>query len=123
MADVDGYSLESVLRGLNTYLESMLPGGHFSALAIFFIFDLAIIILLFAMIFPYLSDVKIGWRDVWLGAALTAVLFAIGKFILGIYLGSGAAGSAYGAASSLITLLLWIVGPISRLLRASASFH
>ena len=77
-------------------------------MAIFFIFDLAIVILLFAMIFRYLPDVKIGWRDVWLGAALTAVLFAIGKFILGIYLGSGTAGSAYGAASSLITLLLWI---------------
>jgi membrane protein len=101
-------TVESVLRGLNTYLESMLPGGHFLALAIFFIFDLAIVILLFAMIFRYLPDVKIGWRDVWLGAALTAVLFAIGKFILGLYLGSGAAGSAYGAASSLITLLLWI---------------
>jgi membrane protein len=101
-------SLESVLRGLNTYLESMLLGGHFLALAIFFIFDLAVIILLFAMIFRYLPDVKIGWRDVWFGAALTAILFAIGKFILGIYLGSGAAGSAYGAASSLITLLLWI---------------
>jgi membrane protein len=101
-------TVESVLRGLNTYLESMLLGGHFLALAIFFIFDLAVIILLFAMIFRYLPDVKIGWRDVWLGAALTAILFAIGKFILGIYLGSGAAGSAYGAASSLITLLLWI---------------
>src|SRR6266404_4403715 len=101
-------TVESVLRGLNTYLESMLPGGHFLALAIFFVFDLTVIILLFAMIFRYLPDVKIGWRDVWLGAALTAVLFAIGKLILGLYLGSGAAGSAYGAASSLITLLLWI---------------
>jgi membrane protein len=101
-------TVESVLRGLNTYLESILPGGHFLALAIFFVFDLIVIILLFAMIFRYLPDVKIGLRDVWLGAALTAVLFAIGKFILGLYLGSGAAGSAYGAASSLITLLLWI---------------
>jgi membrane protein len=101
-------TVESVLRGMDTYLESMLPGGHFLALAIFFLFDLTVIILLFAMIFRYLPDVKIGWRDVWLGAALTAGLFAIGKFILGLYLGSGAAGSAYGAASSLITLLLWI---------------
>ena len=101
-------TVESVLRGLNTYLESILPGGHFLALAIFFAFDLIVIILLFAMIFRYLPDVKIGLRDVWLGAALTAVLFAIGKLILGLYLGSGAAGSAYGAASSLITLLLWI---------------
>jgi membrane protein len=101
-------TVESVLRGLNTFLESMFPGGHFLALAIFFLLDLTVIILLFAMIFRYLPDVKIAWRDVWLGAALTAGLFAIGKFILGLYLGSGAAGSAYGAASSLITLLLWI---------------
>jgi membrane protein len=99
---------ESVLRSLNTYLESILPAGHFLALAIFFFFDLSVIILLFAMIFRYLPDVKISWRDVWLGAALTAALFAIGKFILGLYLGSGSAGSPYGAASSLITLLLWI---------------
>ena len=86
----------------------MLPGGHFLALAVFFVFDLSVILMLFAMIFRYLPDAKIAWRDVWIGAALTAVLFAIGKFVLGLYLGSGAAGSAYGAASSLITLLLWI---------------
>ena len=77
-------------------------------LAVFFVFDLAIILLLFAMIFRYLPDARIAWRDVWVGAALTTVLFAVGKLALGLYLGSGAAGSAYGAASSLITLLLWI---------------
>lgn len=77
-------------------------------LAVFYVFDLAMIVLLFAMIFRYLPDAKIAWRDVWTGAALTAILFVIGKFLLGLYLGSGAAGSAYGAASSLITLLLWI---------------
>jgi membrane protein len=60
------------------------------------------------MLFRYLPDAKIAWRDVWTGAALTAILFVIGKFLLSLYLGSGAAGSAYGAASSLITLLLWI---------------
>jgi membrane protein len=60
------------------------------------------------MIFRFLPDAKIAWRNVWVGATLTAVLFVIGKFFLGLYLGSGAAGSAYGAASSLITLLLWI---------------
>ena len=101
-------TVESVLRAVSTYLQKMLPGGHILALTLFFIFDLAVVIFLFAMIFRYLPDVKIAWRDVWMGASLTAVLFVIGKFILGLYLGSGAAGSAYGAASSLITLLLWI---------------
>lgn len=101
-------TVESLLRGLSGYLKSMLPGGDIVALAVFFAFDLAVIIVLFALIFRYLPDAKIAWRDVWVGAALTAVLFVIGKFVLGLYLGSGAAGSAYGAASSLITLLLWV---------------
>jgi membrane protein len=101
-------TIETVLRATNSYLKSILPGGDIVALVIFFLFDLIVIILLFAMIFRYLPDAKIAWRDVWVGATLTAILFVIGKFLLGIYLGSGAAGSAYGAASSLITLLLWI---------------
>jgi len=77
-------------------------------LTVFLLFDLGIIILLFAMIFRFLPDAKIAWRDVWMGSSLTAILFVMGKFVLGLYLASGAAGSAYGAASSLITLLLWI---------------
>jgi membrane protein len=101
-------TVETVLRGLSDYLKNAMPGGHILALALFLIFDLAVIVLLFAMIFRYLPDAKIAWRDVWVGATMTAVLFALGKFVLGLYLGSGAAGSAYGAASSLITLLLWI---------------
>ena len=78
------------------------------ALAVYLIFDFAVVVLLFAMIFKFLPDVKIQWRDVWIGAVMTAILFGIGKWLLGLYLGSGAAGSAYGAASSLITLLLWV---------------
>jgi membrane protein len=101
-------TVETILRGFSDYLKNVMPGGHILALALFLIFDLAVIILLFAMIFRYLPDAKLAWRDVWVGATLTAILFAVGKFVLGLYLGSGAAGSAYGAASSLITLLLWI---------------
>ena len=101
-------TVETILKGLSGYLRSMLPGGDALALMLFFLFDLVVIVLLFAMIFRFLPDAKIAWRNVWVGATLTAVLFVIGKFFLGLYLGSGAAGSAYGAASSLITLLLWI---------------
>ena len=101
-------TVESLLKALHGYLQSVVPGGHYLALAIFYVFDLGIIILLFAMLFRYLPDVKIAWRDVWMGAGLTAILFVLGKFLLGLYLGSGAAGSAYGAASSLVTLLLWM---------------
>jgi membrane protein len=101
-------TVESVLRGLSTYLQNLLPGGHILALLLFLILDVGVVIALFAMIFRFLPDVKIAWRDVWIGASLTGLLFVLGKFLLGLYLGSGAAGSAYGAASSLITLLLWI---------------
>ena len=101
-------TIETLLKGFSTYLKNVMPGGDIGALALFLIFDLVVVVLLFAMIFRYLPDAKIACRDVWVGATLTAVLFALGKFVLGLYLGSGAAGSAYGAASSLITLLLWI---------------
>ena len=101
-------TVETVLRGFSAYLKNLMPGGDILALTLFLVFDVAVVISLFAMIFRYLPDAKVAWRDVWIGATLTGVLFALGKFVLGLYLGSGAAGSAYGAASSLITLLLWI---------------
>jgi membrane protein len=101
-------AIEALLKGFSHYVQSVLPGGIAVALAVYLIFDFAIVVLLFAMIFKFLPDVKIKWRDVWIGAVITAILFGIGKWLLGFYLGSGAAGSVYGAASSLITLLLWV---------------
>ena len=101
-------TLESLLKGFSHYIQGVLPGGIVIAMAAYWIFDLAVIILLFAIIFKFLPDAKIQWRDVWIGAAITAVFFAIGKWALGLYLGSGSAASAYGAASALITLLLWV---------------
>jgi membrane protein len=63
---------------------------------------------IFALIFKVLPDVKLGWREVWIGALATTVLFAVGRWLIGLYLGQGAVGSAYGAAGSLIVLLLWV---------------
>ena len=68
----------------------------------------AIATVLFAAIFRVLPDLKIAWRDVWFGAIFTAVLFALGKWGLGLYLGKAAVGSAYGAAGSLVILLVWV---------------
>jgi membrane protein len=101
-------AIEALLKGFSHYVQSVLPGGIVVALAVYVIFDFAVVVLLFAMIFKFLPDVEIQWRDVWIGAVITAVLFGMGKWLLGLYLGSGAAGSAYGAAGSLITLLLWV---------------
>jgi membrane protein len=100
--------LESVLKSFSHYVQAMFPEGIVIALVVYSIFDLGVVVLLFASIFKFLPDVKIQWRDVWIGALMTAIFFAVGKWALGLYLGSGAAASAYGAASSLITLLLWI---------------
>ena len=100
--------IEALLKGFSHFIQAALPGGLGIALAVYLLFDFAIVVLLFAMIFKFLPDAKIKWRDVWIGAAMTALFFAVGKWALGLYLGSGAAASVYGAASSLITLLLWI---------------
>lgn len=64
--------------------------------------------LLFAIVFRILPDVRVDWKDVWLGAALTAVLFVIGQYLLALYLGHVATKSIYGAAGSLVVILLWL---------------
>src|SRR4029077_1125405 len=92
-------AIEALLKGFSHYVQSVLPGGIVIALTVYLIFDFAVVVLLFAMIFKFLPDVEIQWRDVWSGAVMTAILFGIGKWLLGLYLGSGAAASAYGAAS------------------------
>jgi membrane protein len=60
------------------------------------------------MIFKLLPDVHVAWRDVWLGAALTSLLFSLGKIVIGLYLVRTTIGSAYGAAGSLVVILLWV---------------
>lgn len=72
-----------------------------------FLLSFVIVTFLFAMIFKLLPDTPVKWRHVWLGAAVTAVLFAVGKGVLGAYLGRASVTSAYGAAGSLVALLLW----------------
>ena len=101
-------TIESLLKGFSHYVQSMLPGGIVIAVAVYLLFDLAVVVSMLALIFKILPDAKVRWRDVWIGAFITALLFALGKWALGLYLGSGTAASAYGAASSLITLLLWV---------------
>jgi membrane protein len=73
-----------------------------------FVIGIAVATLLFAALFKLLPDARIAWRDVWVGAFVTSVLFNVGRVAIGLYLAHSAAGSAYGAAGSLITLLLWI---------------
>ena len=100
--------IEAVIKGFSHYLQNIWPGALTIIIPIYLTFDFVVITAVFAMIFKILPNATIRWRDVWIGAVMTALLFLIGKWALGIYLGSGTAASAYGAASSLITMLLWV---------------
>ena len=68
----------------------------------------ALTTLLFAMIYKFMPRLRIAWRDVWVGAALTAALFAVGKWAIGLYIGRSSVGSAFGAAGSLVVLMVWV---------------
>jgi membrane protein len=72
------------------------------------VISIGVITVLFALIFKFLPDAEIAWRDVWLGAFATAILFSLGKFLIGLYLGNSAVASSFGAAGSLVLLLIWI---------------
>jgi membrane protein len=73
-----------------------------------FIISFLVITFLFAMIFKFLPEIKIAWKDVWLGAAVTSALFSLGKFLIGLYLGRSQVGNTFGAAGSLAILLIWV---------------
>src|SRR5262249_27886211 len=95
--------LTTILSALRHWAEIPVISSH----SIDFAVSSLVITLLFALIFKYLPDAEIVWKDVWIGALVTAVLFTIGKFLLGLYVGFSAISSAYGAAGSVIVFLLW----------------
>lgn len=85
-----------------------LPGGAWLWQIFNGLVSLALVSTLFALIFKVLPDVQVAWRDIWVGAVLTALLFTGGKYALGLYLARGSVTSAYGAAGSLVIILLWV---------------
>ena len=100
--------IDSAIAAAGHFLGNRMPGGETLWQAIQLVVSLAVVTVLFALIFRFLPDVHPAWRDVWLGALFTALLFVVGKFALGLYLGKSAVGSSYGAAGSLVVLLLWV---------------
>jgi membrane protein len=100
--------LNAALAALGKFMSGLLPAQETIWQVINFAISFGIITLIFAMIFKVLPDAKIAWRDVWIGAALTALLFDLGQFLLGLYLGKGFVASAYGAAGSLVIVLIWV---------------
>jgi len=83
-----------------------LPAPVFEAIN--FVVSFAVITVLFGLMFKYVPAIHISWRNVWTGAVGTALLFAIGKLLLGLYLGKASVGSAYGAAGSLVAMIVWV---------------
>jgi membrane protein len=99
---------DAAISAMGDYVSGRVPGGEALLQAIQLAVSFGLVTVVFAMIFQYLPDLAIAWRDVWLGAGFTAVFFVLGKFGLGLYLGKAAVGSAYGAAGSLVILLVWV---------------
>lgn len=100
--------LSAGLSGLVNFLGSLLPGIGALLQIANFVLSFAVTTLLFGLIYKVLPDVKIAWSDVWSGAIVTSLLFSIGRFALGLYLGNSSFGSTYGAAGSVVIILVWV---------------
>jgi membrane protein len=101
-------ALSAGLSAAGSVVADVLPGGAALWQVVNFCVALGLITVLFALIFKVIPDAKIAWRDVWMGAFVTALLFNLGKFALGLYLGHASLGSPYGAAGSIIVLVVWV---------------
>jgi membrane protein len=100
--------IDTAIAAMGTYASGHLPGGEAMWHIVEVAFSFCVVTVLMAMIFRFLPDLRIEWRDVWLGAVLTSLLFVLGKFALGIYFAKSAVGSSFGAAGSLVIVLLWV---------------
>ena len=100
--------ISALISWLQNYMNSWLPGIPWVWQTANVVSSFLVIAVLFAMIYKFLPDVVIAWKDVWIGAAVTAVLFTGGKYAIGLYLGRTATASAFGAAGSLVVLLFWV---------------
>lgn len=96
------------LSAIQETIGNIFPFSELILQIINLVISIGVITILFALMFKFLPDAEIAWRDVWLGAFVTAILFSIGKTAIGVYLGNSSVGSSFGAAGSLILLLLWI---------------
>ena len=103
-------AVSTALSAIGKWMGGHLPHAFSTGVAevLSFVVSFVVITSLFALIFKFLPDGRVQWRDAWAGGALTSILFTIGKTGLGFYLGKAAPGSAYGAAGSLVVIVLWL---------------
>jgi membrane protein len=100
--------ISAALSALGGYLGDFMPGTAILWQIVNTLISFGVVTLLFAMVYKVLPDVTVSWRDVWIGAAVTALLFSAGKYLIGLYLGNSSVASTYGAAGSLVALLIWV---------------
>lgn len=100
--------LTAGIAAIGAYTNRILPMPEPVFQALNFLVPFVVITLLFALMFKVLPDVSVQWKDVLVGAAATALLFSLGKLLIGLYLGKSSVGSTYGAAGSLVVVLIWI---------------
>jgi membrane protein len=100
--------LSAVLAGIGAFFSNFIPQYAILGQLLNFIISFGVVTVLFASIYKFLPDVRVPWKNLWVGAAVTALLFNIGKYLLGLYLGSSSVASTYGAAGSLVVLLIWV---------------
>jgi membrane protein len=100
--------ISAILSWLGSYIDAVLPFGALILHLLNFVVSFALISVLFGAIYKVLPDAELSWRDVLIGAMVTALLFNLGKFLIGLYLAHSAVASSYGAAGALIVVLLWI---------------
>jgi membrane protein len=100
--------ISAALAAIGKFLGGLLPMPEFVLSALNFLVSLGGTAISFALIFKYVPETKIPWKPIWIGATATALLFNIGKFLIGLYLGKASVGSAYGAAGSLAVVIVWV---------------
>jgi len=100
--------LTTVITAVSTYFITMLPGVEFLLSVFDTVLSFVVITAMFALLFKFLPKVRLEWRDVIVGAAMTSFLFSVGRLLLGWYLGRSSTASAYGAAGSFVLILVWI---------------
>lgn len=103
------FIISAVLGVFSNYIKEVFPQiVLYIAYVLDLVLSVAVVTTLFALMFKYMPDTKIRWKTVWIGAFITAILFTLGKYLLGLYFGSANPGSTYGAAGGIVLVLLWV---------------
>jgi membrane protein len=100
--------VSAVLAAIANFFGHLFPQWIQLGQILNFLFSFGGTMLLFALVYKVLPDINIAWSNIWIGATISALLFTIGKFLIGLYLGNSSIGSSYGAASSLVIVLIWV---------------